>query len=142
MDDTPKVRAEELTEKAIARAPITDFRPAYRERLRWLKDNQPQAFSIALGHYNDVLVPNIANGAEPISEWIEYGKRLAELSGKGKVLRVDETGRADDFTADIGGLVLYVPDDTAIPALALAVPREPSDAQRATLELLIRKVSG
>lgn len=137
MDDTAKAKAEERTEAAIAAAPLEDFRGAYRERLRWLKDNRSEAFASALSHYNDILVPNIAQGSDPIEEWITYGRRLGELSGPGKTVSIDETGRARPFQS-LAGLVLHLPDDTAVPALALAVPRAPSDAQRATLSLLVK----
>jgi hypothetical protein len=139
MDDAAKRLADELTEKALAQGPFADFRAAYRDRLRWLKDNQAPVFGTALGHYNEVLVPNIANGSDPLREWIDYGRRLSELTGRGKLMRVDETGRALEFDGELSGLLMHLPDDTAVPALALAVPREMSEAQRATLDLLIRK---
>ncbi|MGQ0813151.1 MAG: hypothetical protein ACT4O1_01645 [Gemmatimonadota bacterium] len=141
MNDTAKRRAEELTEAAITGAQLEDFRAAYRERLRWLKESQPQSFTKALSHYNDVLVPNVAEGADPIAEWIDYGTRLGELSGVGKVVRVDETGRAWPLDHNIAGLILHLPDDTGVPALALLVPRQLSDAQKATMQLLVKQKS-
>ena len=138
MDDTAKRLADERTDQAIADAPFEDFREAYRDRLRWLKDNQPQAFSRVLSHYNDILVPNIAAGADPIVEWMEYGRLLGNLSGAGKVMRIDETGRAFPLEEGINGLVLHLPEDTSVPALALAVPKSLSDAQKATLGLLVK----
>jgi hypothetical protein len=139
MDDSAKRRSDELTETAISTAMIADFREAYRERLRWLKETQPQAFARALAHYNDMLVPNIAEGTDPIAEWIEYGKLLGTLSGPGQLVRIDETGKAKPADASVDGLVLHLPDDTGVPALALAVPKNLSDAQRATLNLLVKQ---
>lgn len=139
MDDTAKRRAEDATEKALSQAPFADFRGVYRDRLRWLKEARSQGFTTALGHYNDVLVPNIAAGAAPIDEWLDYGKRLGELAGSGKVVRIDESGRARPYDGIAQGVILHLPDDAAVPALALAVPREPTDAQRATLELLVKR---
>lgn len=139
MDDTAKRRAEEQTAQALAESPFVDFRDAYRDRLRWLKDSQPHAFTKALSHYNDILVPNVSTGVDPVGEWIRYGVLLGELSGKGKVLRIDETGRAHDFDGSAAGLILHLPDDTNVPALALAVPKQLSSAQRATLDLLVKK---
>ena len=138
MDDTAKRTADALTEKALAQGAYADFRDAYRARLRWLKDNRPHDFGRALDHYNDLLVPNIANGAEPVAEWIHYGKRLAELTGRGKFVQVDATGRAFELSEEFDGLLLHLPDDTAAPALALAIPRELSEAQQATLDLLVK----
>jgi hypothetical protein len=139
MDDTAKRLADERTDQAIGSAPFEDFREAYRERLRWLKDSQPHGFTRALSHYNDILVPNIAAGSDPLVEWLEYGRLLGNLSGAGKVMRIDETGRAFPLDDRIDGLVLHLPEDTNVPALALAVPRQLSDAQKATLGLLIKK---
>lgn len=139
MDDAAKRRADEVTETAISHGPYQDFREAYRIRLRWLKDNRPQQFAEALSHYNDVLVPNIAGGNDPVREWIEYGLRLGQLSGSGKTVAVDETGRAFPFAGQVDGLILHLPEDTATPALALAVPRQLSEAQQATLQLLVGK---
>jgi hypothetical protein len=139
MDDSAKRRSDELTETAISTAMIADFREAYRERLRWLKETQPQAFARALAHYNDILVPNIAEGTDPIAEWIDYGKVLGNLSGAGQILSIDETGKARPAGAAIDGLLLHLPDDTGIPALALAIPTDLSDAQRATLNLLVKQ---
>ena len=142
MDDTAKQRADERTDQAIANMSFVDFRDAYRERLRWLKDSQPQSFTRALSHYNDVLVPNIANGADPITEWVEYGRLLGELSGKGKTVVVDETGFARDFENNsLNGLILHLPEDTNVPALPLAIPKQLSDAQQATIELLVKKLA-
>jgi hypothetical protein len=138
MDDTAKRLADERTDQAISDAPFEDFREAYRERLRWLKDSQPQGFTRALSHYNDILVPNIARGSDPLAEWIQYGGLLGNFSGKGKTVRIDETGRSHPFDESLDGLILHLPDDTNIPALALAVPKQLSEAQRATLNLLVK----
>lgn len=138
MDDTAKRTADERTDQALSAAPLDDFRPAYRDRLRWLKESQPQSFTRALTHYNDILVPKIARGAEPLSEWLVYGRMLGELSGPGKTVNIDAEGRARPFADSADGLILHLPDDTGVPALALAVPRELSDAQKATLTLLVK----
>ena len=139
MDNTAKQRADALTDEAISAAELEDFREDYRERLRWLKDNRPQHFPDALSHYNDVLVPNIAAGNDPFAEWLEYGKLLGELSGAGKTVSIDETGRAKKLTNEAGLLDLHLPEDTSVPALRLAIPRKMSDAQRATLDLLAKR---
>jgi hypothetical protein len=138
MDDTAKRLADERTAQAIRDAPFEDFREAYRERLRWLKDSQPQGFTRALSHYNDILVPNIAAGADPLAEWLEYGRLLGNVSGAGNVMRIDETGRAFPLGDGVDGLVLHLPEDTNVPALALVVPKALSDAQKATLGLLVK----
>jgi hypothetical protein len=137
MNDSVKRQVDEATEQAITNGPYEDFREDYRARLRWLKEAQPHGFAKALEHYNNVLVPNIAAGNDAIREWLEYGQRLGELSGPGKTVGIDSSGRAEEGNLD--GLIVYLPDDTAVPALALAVPKIVSEAQRATMELLVKK---
>lgn len=138
MDDTAKRQAEAATEKALRAGPFSDFRAVYRERLRWLKEVRPAAFASALEHFDRVLLPNVLAGADAVREWIDYGQRLGELAGAGSLVRIDESGRAHPFDGRLEGLILHLPDDTAVPALSLAVPREPSAAQRAALDLLVR----
>ncbi|HUP88970.1 MAG TPA: hypothetical protein VM100_06460 [Longimicrobiales bacterium] len=139
MDNTAKQRSDDLTQQAIAAGKLEDFREDFRERLRWLKDNRPQSFSQALSHYNDVLVPNVAAGNAALKEWLQYGRLLGDLSGAGKVVAIDETGRARDSSDELNLLVLHLPDDTAVPALALIIPRELTAAQRSTLDLLANR---
>lgn len=138
MDDTAKSAAEARTGRAVAEGPFEDFREAYRERLRWLKESRPTAFAQALSCY-DQLVDNIARGDDPILEWLTYGKRLGELSGAGKVYAIDETGRALPAAQFSEQMLLYLPDDINVPALPLAVPRQLSEHQKATLDLLVRR---
>lgn len=139
MDNTAKQRSDDFTQQAIAAGKVEDFREDFRERLRWLKDNRPQSFSQALSHYNDILVPNVAAGNAAMQEWVQYGRLLGDLSGAGKVVAIDESGRARDFGDEINSLVLHLPDDTAVPALALIIPRALTAAQRATLDLLANR---
>ncbi|HEY0809497.1 MAG TPA: hypothetical protein VGD49_05010 [Longimicrobiales bacterium] len=141
MDDTAKHQVEARTAEAIDQGPYEDFRQAYRDHLRWLKETNPQGFSKALGYYNDILAANIAAGHDPLSEWLEYGRTLAKLSGPGTVYRIDSTGRASaasDVSA-LGDVILHLPDDTRVRALPLAIPRELSAPQRATLDLLVNR---
>lgn len=138
MDDTAKLVAEKRTAEALEGSPFDDFRDAYRERLRWLKDARPEGFSEALAHYAQ-LVDNIGRGDAPLHEWLTYGKRLGELSGAGKVVAIDASGRAQPVSQFEDSLLLHLPDDINVPALPLAVPRDLSEAQKASLDLLVRR---
>lgn len=138
MDDTVKAAAESRTAEAIAAGPYDDFREAYRERLRWLKDARAQAFSEAVASY-ERLVADVANGSDPIEKWLEYGRQLGELSGRGKVVGIDESGRAVPVNGTGTQLILHLPDDISVPALPLAVPRDLSIHQRSTFDLLVRR---
>jgi hypothetical protein len=141
MDDTAKNQVEARTAEAIDQGPYEDFRQAYRDHLRWLKDTNPQGFSKALSYYNEILATNIAAGHDPLSEWLEYGRTLGKLTGPGTLYRIDETGRASPATdvSGSGDVLLHLPDDTNVRALALAIPRQLSASQRATLDLLVNR---
>jgi hypothetical protein len=144
MDDTAKSQVDARTADAISGGPFQDFRDAYRQHLRWLKDTNPKGFSTALSYYNDILAANIAAGHDPLHEWLEYGHTLARLSGPGTVYSIDETGRALPMSeiSDTTTVLLYLPDDASVRAFPLAIPRELSSHQRATLDLLVnRKLS-
>jgi len=138
MDDTARATAEQRTAEAIASSPFEDFREGYRERLRWLKETRPQGFTEALASYGQ-LVENIARGDDPLHEWLTYGKRLGELSGAGKMYAIDRTGAAQPVAQFEESLLLHLPDEINVPALPLAVPRDLSEAQRASLDLLVRR---
>jgi hypothetical protein len=141
MDDTAKSQVEARTAEAIDTGPYEDFRQAYRDHLRWLKDANPQGFSKALAYYNDILAANIAAGHDPLREWLEYGHTLAQLSSRGTVYSVDETGRAQPVKeiSNSTTLLLHLPDDINVRAFPFAIPRELSPHQRATLDLLVNR---
>jgi hypothetical protein len=140
MDDTAKAQVEARTAQAIANGPYEDFRDSYRDHLRWLKETNPQGFSKALTYYNDILAANIAAGHDPLREWLEYGQTLAKLGGPGTVYSIDESGRAHPASgASNATLLLHLPDDTNVRAFPLAVPRNLSPHQRATLDLLVNR---
>lgn len=139
-DDTEKARAEARLDAALAQSAFQDPRPACRERLRWLREEQPKAFTTALAYYEETLVPALAGGTdEPLSLWIEYGRRLGELTAAGKTFAIDGSGKARPYRgAQLEqDLILHVPNDTAAEALALAVPRTLTAAQQANYDLLI-----
>ncbi|MGH7475186.1 MAG: hypothetical protein ACRELD_02760 [Longimicrobiales bacterium] len=132
-----------------------DPREAYRAALRGLKESRPDAFQRAIRHYEDVLVPAVADEAgEPLQEWLRFGLLLAESLGAGSVYRIDATGRAQATTAaeilSQGGaapavpsdLLLFLPGEPGTAALSLLTPREPTPPQRATIELLIDRRLG
>jgi hypothetical protein len=135
-----RARADARTDEALAAMDFRDPRPAFRERLRWLREEQPNAFTSALAYYEQTLVPALLDeNLEPLGQWLEYGRHLGELTGAGKTVAIDESGRARPYRATRldSELVIHVPNDTAREALALAVPNQLSDAQRANFDLLI-----
>lgn len=141
MDEALRARADARLEQALAAGPYQDPRALYRDHLRTLKGQDPAAFQRALRYFDEVLVPRVAGQeGDPLAEWLVYGRFLAELSGPGRIVAVDQTGRArtGEHTADGRNvLILHLPDDTHAPAFVLAFPRQPSPAQQATFDLLV-----
>jgi hypothetical protein len=140
MDD-PRTTADARLDQALAGADIRDPRPGCRDRLRALRAVDADAFSQALAYFETTLVPAIAGGAEPLSEWVDYGRFLAERGGggSGRVLALDASGRARPYEPPPAGeLVLFVPGDTRRPVTPLLEPQTLSAPQQATLDLLVR----
>lgn len=141
MDDDQKARADELFEAALEERGARDPRDFYRDRLRDLKGSDPDAYEKAVTHYRDELIPGIAAGdLDPLEGWRAYGKMLAELTAEGRTVAVDSTGRARAYEApaDADAMVLHLPDDAGTRAILVSLPAEPSSAQRATFDLLVR----
>ncbi len=137
MDET-RQRADQLLDQALAMAALQDPRPAYRDRLKGLRTGDPDAFARALEYFERKLVPAIAEGAEPLGEWVAYGRILLADQGPGRVVAVDAAGRAGSYRPPPQGeLLLFFPEDGHRPILTLLTPREPSLAQRATEDLLV-----
>ncbi|MEE9207551.1 MAG: hypothetical protein V3U67_04120 [Gemmatimonadota bacterium] len=134
-------QASRLTEEALTAAEMADPRPLYRELLRALKATDGERFAEATERFQSAVLPAIAeDGADPVSEWVGYGRWLAARSRAGRFVSVDATGRATD-SADShtpGDVLLHVPDEAKRRVFLLASPARPSPAQQATLELLVR----
>jgi hypothetical protein len=138
MEDTRK-RADERLDQALAAAGLEDPRPAYRDRLKALRAEDPPAFARALEYFEATLVPSVAGGAEPLAEWVAYGRLLAEQGGPGRLVSVDAGGRASPYQPPpAGDLLLFLPDDGRRFVVPLLVPRTPSQPQQATVDLLVR----
>lgn len=137
-DSEQKHRAEVRLEACLEGAAVADPRDLYRARLRQLRSRDAAAFDRALAYYEDELVPRVAEGDDPLTEWLAYGKMLAEMNGPGRVVVVDDTGRsrpAHDDSPD--GLLLFLPENTSNPAMVLQSPAHPTPAQSATIQLLV-----
>lgn len=140
MDQDLQEKADERFERALEASGARDPREYYRERLRELKQSSPDGYERAVEYYRESLVPSIASGdADPLAAWRSYGLRLAELSAEGRTVAIDGTGRADSYAEDTPAdrLVLHVPD-SGTRALLVALPPDPTPAQKATYRLLVR----
>jgi hypothetical protein len=106
-----------------------------------LRETNAAAFEAARREYDAFMG---GDTEDPVTAWIEYGRRLAEQSGPGRLLQIDASGRATPYRAPpaAGMLVLHIPDDPVTAVLTLAMPAEPAAAQRATHDLLVLRKLG
>lgn len=140
MVDDPKARADAALDAAVWDGRLADPRPFYRPALKYLREREPAGFREALRHFEEVLVPAVAAGADPAQEWRRYGQLLAEQMGAGRTVAVEPSGRARQAAeggAAADSLVLHLPDAADAPPLVLSYPVDPSPAQGATFELLV-----
>ncbi len=141
MDPAQRDEADRQFEKALEDAGARDPRGFYRQALRELKELNPQAYDGAVDHFQDTLVPSIASGeAEPLHAWREYGRIIAEATADGRTVEIDATGRARPFSSEtpMDRMVLHLPHAKGGKAILVSLPPEPSGAQRATYDLLVK----
>lgn len=108
--------------------------------MRALRDQDGEAFDEARRYYEETLLPRVAEeGTDPIEEWLDYGRRLAEMSGPGELVEIDEEGRARVAAtpATRDRLILYLPASPREPGRIINLPVRLSAAQRANVDLLI-----
>jgi hypothetical protein len=136
--ETKKLADERLTQGLAGRGAL-DARETYRALLRSLKAQSTDAFTKATRYYEQHVLPRLTADADPLDAWIDYGRIIGELSGTGRMMIVDETGRAAPYLAPLtpGNLVMFVPDDTRAGSFVAVEPAELSAAQRATVALLV-----
>ena len=141
MTEQRKADAEARLAAAFAEHGLADGRPAYRQHLRALREIDATGFEEALRHYEDVVVPALCDEPDALSTWIDYGAWLGDRTGDGRIVAIDETGRAGTYRSPYtaGTLVLRVPANPSDPVIPAAVPGTPSQAQQATIWLLVEK---
>jgi hypothetical protein len=140
MSEDLTARADARLEAALAEAGARDPREFYRERLRDLKQANPEGYAQAVAYYRDTLIPEVASGeGDPLAAWTEYGRRLAEAITPGRTVAIDATGRAHPYQspAPRDRLVLHLPEAQGSRALLVGLPAELAPAQRATYDVLV-----
>jgi hypothetical protein len=140
-DETPKELADRRFAEAVRETGSRDPRDFYRARLREIRGRDEAAFREALAYFEGVLVPAVAlQGSDPIGEWLDYGCFLANLLAPGGAVEIDRSGRSRPYRRPVPTehLVLHLPDSGREGALAVGLPPELSEAQRATYRLLVR----
>lgn len=140
MTATPREIADSLLEQALQSSGSRDPREFYRERLRELKERDPERYREAVRYFESTLVPSVAaGGTDPLAAWTEYGRHLAELTAPGRTVAIDESGRARRYEPPHAPeeLILHLPQAPGGRALLVGLPRELSEAQRATYDWLV-----
>jgi hypothetical protein len=142
--DTRALAERRLTEAATA-LQLADPRPALRERLKLLRESQPDPFRQAVAHYEAEVLPRLA-AEDPLPAWLDYARFVGQLSSNGRITAIDATGLASTLKPSAppapATLVLFLPEDNAADPLVALAPLTPSPAQQATLTLLVsRKLS-
>lgn len=138
-------QADRRFEQALKESGARDPRDFYRKRLRELRERSPEAFQRALAYFEQRLTPAVAaEGSDPLREWLEYGRFLAEQVASGRTVQIDRTGRERPYAPPVplDHLVLHLPTSTTEPALVVGLPPELSPAQRATYDLLVAGSQG
>ena len=134
-----KEQIDRRSEEAFARSAWRDPRTDYRAMLRHLRERDAAGFENAVREYDARVATKLAEdaSADPVAAWLAYGRRLADLIGGGRTVRVDADGRSEaDDGGDAPALLLHLPADESATAIVVAEPREPSPAQRASIALL------
>jgi hypothetical protein len=140
-DEILKELADRRFAEAVRETGSRDPRDFYRTRLREIRDRDESAFREALDYFESVLVPGVAReGSDPIGEWLDYGCFLANLLEPGSPVEIDRSGRSRPYRRPVptDHLVLHLPTSGRERALAVGLPPELSEAQRATYRLLVR----
>ena len=139
MSDDVTKQADEILKAALEATGARDPREFYRDRLRDLKQTNPDGYTEAVAYYRDTLIPAVASGTQaPLDAWTEYGRRLVQALAPGRTMSIDDSGKAHPFDEPrTDRLVLHFPDEKGGRAMLVGLPIELSTAQRATYDVLV-----
>lgn len=145
MASDPQQAADERFQEALDASGARDPRDYYRDRLRELRRNNPEGYAKGVAYYQNTLVPSIAEGeSDPLEAWRDYGLLLARLTASGRPVAVDATGRSRPFEppGEPGDMLLHLPDASRERPILVALPPNPSPAQLATHQWLVKGARG
>jgi hypothetical protein len=139
MSSQDRKQADARLAEGLAAHCAADARETYRNRLRALKAENADAFTRASRYYEERVVPRLLAESDPLDAWIDYGRVIGELTGTGRLMVIDASGKSAAYEPPLapGQMVMFVPDDTRYGSFAAIQPMELSAAQRATLGLLV-----
>jgi hypothetical protein len=145
MSDDLRARADERFARALEQTGARDPRDFLRGQMRALKETDAAAFRRATAYYEETLLPAVAaEDSDPLAEWLELARVLAELTTPGRAVQIDATGRSRDYERPVplDALVLHLPETPSAPAIVLGLPATLSPQQRATYDLLVAQKHG
>ncbi|MYH10628.1 MAG: hypothetical protein F4012_00525 [Gemmatimonadales bacterium] len=123
--------------QALAEHGIEDVQPLYRQLLLRLKTRDGEAYERAVARYRSE-VESVAGDDDTLAAWLSYGAWLASRLEPGNLFTISEEGLAarapDPFPT--GPMLIHLPDAANRKGFVIAMPATPSEAQRATADLL------
>lgn len=141
MNEETQAEADRRLEARLEETGARDPREVYRGLLRDLRgQNEPAYRELVAAWESDVLAPTAAGSVDPLEAWLEFGLALAQRLAAGRTVEIDETGRARAPKGPPGWdrLLLHLPEGGKGRALPVVIPPEPTPAQRAAVDLLVR----
>lgn len=141
MVDELQDRADRRFQTALDETGARDPREFYRGLLRELKQQDGDAYEAAVVRWRTEVVEPLARGdGDPLERWLRFGVGLAQELHSGRTVVIDGEGRARPYEPPPSweGLILHLPDDRKVKAVPVGLPPEPSPAQRATVDLLVK----
>jgi hypothetical protein len=140
-DDLTTLAERRFAERRVATG-ARDPREFYRGLLRDLRGANEASYREMVARYESRVVAAVARGeADPLEAWLAFGLELAEASaGTGRAVVVDATGRATPLEGRPrwDQMILHLPEGKGARGVPVSLPPELSDAQRATLDLLVK----
>ena len=128
----------ESYEQALARHGLEDVQPRYRGLLLRLKNQDARAYEEAVRRYQEDVEAVVDSTRDPVAVWVGYGAWLGPRLAPGVLKAVDRNGLAVDAPTPppLGPMLMHLPHDQKVRAVVVAMPADPSDAQKETAALL------
>lgn len=132
-------RADERLSAALAETGAGDPRGPCRFLLRSIKEKDGPGYAAAIVQFEATVRSIAEKTADPLDGWLAFARHLAEVLDPGTDIVVDRTGRSTPLRSDGSWdeLILHVPDDPKRRATLVNAPPSPSEAQSATIDLLV-----
>ncbi|WP_420633868.1 hypothetical protein [Candidatus Palauibacter sp.] len=124
-------------DQALAAHGLEDVQPRYRLLLLKLKAVDGPGYERAVAKYRSE-VEGVAGGPDAMAAWLSYGAWLASKIEPGGIVTISREGLATPAPDPLlpGPMLIHLPDALNRRGFVIALPVDPSDAQRTTADLL------